>query len=162
MKKNSGFSAQLQEILGDISYADLGAKVGISKQSIGSYINGKRQPKRPTLTAIANVFGVKPEWLNGFDVPKYATEANGHNTLMVTKNNSVDENAELLQLVHDFRLSSPEDRQLILRIASHTAQAASLLFREEDRTRLGLAQAALIQNAEQAHSQDSNPEVEAE
>lgn len=75
MKQIATFQERLKEVIGDYSYSELGAKVGLSKQAIGAYMTGVRVPKRPTIAAIATVFGVSTAWLCGLDVPKYDNES---------------------------------------------------------------------------------------
>lgn len=44
-------------------------KIGLNKASVSQYVNGKNTPSNITAAKIAQVFGVDPAWVNGFDVP---------------------------------------------------------------------------------------------
>lgn len=49
----------------------LADRLGLTPATISRYANGRMAPKVPTLYAMADIFGVNPIWLFGFDVPKY-------------------------------------------------------------------------------------------
>ena len=68
----STFKERFAELVGEEPYRVVGPKLGISKATVGSYITGKREPKRPVLLSIAHAYGVDPLWLSGADVPKYS------------------------------------------------------------------------------------------
>lgn len=53
----------------DVSIAD---QLSVSKQAISAWRSGTRSPKKPTLEAICNHFGVDIAWLMGYDVPRQA------------------------------------------------------------------------------------------
>lgn len=68
-KRISSFPARLDEAMNGMSVTEMSAKLGISKQSVSAYLNGKRKPKPLSLTAMAHILSVDPEWLSGYDVP---------------------------------------------------------------------------------------------
>lgn len=45
-------------------------RVGINKASVSQYVNGRNVPTNTTAKRIAEVFGVNPAWVMGFDVPE--------------------------------------------------------------------------------------------
>lgn len=47
------------------SDTDLGAALGVSKQTISAWKSGKRSPKTPAVRSIAEYFGVGIPWLMG-------------------------------------------------------------------------------------------------
>lgn len=49
---------------------ELAKDLHVSNQTISAWKTGVRSPKEPAIIAIANYFGVKVEWLMGFDVNK--------------------------------------------------------------------------------------------
>lgn len=53
---------------------DIAAELGVSKQTMSSWRNGRRSPKKPTMIEICKKFDVSIEWLMGFDVPRNYTE----------------------------------------------------------------------------------------
>ncbi len=48
---------------------DLADRSGVSKSSISQYINGTHKPSNLSAGRMAEVLGVDPLWLMGFDVP---------------------------------------------------------------------------------------------
>ena len=48
---------------------ELATKSGVSKASISQYVNGSHKPSNISAGKMANVLGVNPMWLMGFDVP---------------------------------------------------------------------------------------------
>ena len=72
MEKIAELSERLNEAIQDKTTATkLAECIGMSKQAISSYITGARAPKRPVINALADVLGVNPLWLMGYDVGKY-------------------------------------------------------------------------------------------
>lgn len=72
MSSTSDFAQRFSELINGESFTSVGEKIGLSKQTVSAYISGVRSPKRPTIQAIANFYGVNPAWLIGLDAPKYA------------------------------------------------------------------------------------------
>ncbi len=70
LKVVAEFSERFNELIDGKSYTQVGAEIGVSKQTVSAYINGSRSPKRPTVVAIASQYGVNPLWLMGYDVDK--------------------------------------------------------------------------------------------
>ena len=66
------FKDRLCELLAEASESDavIASNLGVSKQTISSWKNGIRSPKRPTIEYLANYFGVNVSWLMGYDVPR--------------------------------------------------------------------------------------------
>lgn len=67
---------RLSEALNDkkMKPQDLADKSGVNKGSISLYMNGKGQPGNLNAGKMAEVLGVNPMWLMGFDVDKHETE----------------------------------------------------------------------------------------
>ncbi len=67
------FSKRFSEILENSSENthSLAKKLGLNPATISRYANGLMAPKLPTLYAIADIFGVNPVWLFGFEAPKF-------------------------------------------------------------------------------------------
>ena len=106
MTQVAEFSDRLKELLSDnsdINMADLAKRVNTTKQSIGRYARGERSPKHIVMLEIANVFGVSPAWLAGFDVPKYDIEGK-YGKLPQTEE---DKNAQ--PAIVSVRISSDDD-----------------------------------------------------
>lgn len=73
MLDQNKFIARLIELRDNmgISKAELAEKVGISKQAIGQFENGKTMPSIHTFIALADFFGVSLDYLLGrSDDPK--------------------------------------------------------------------------------------------
>lgn len=56
----------------------LGEKLSLSSGTISRYANGLMAPKIPTVYMMADIFGVDPLWLMGYDVPKFGSNAIPH------------------------------------------------------------------------------------
>lgn len=52
----------------NMTQQELSEKSGVSKSSISHYINGNHSPSNISSNAMAEVLGVNPLWLMGFDV----------------------------------------------------------------------------------------------
>lgn len=65
---------RLREVIGKSTASEFIYNIGggISKQSISSYLSGKRSPKTEFIKAVSDAYGVQIAWLLGYDVPKYA------------------------------------------------------------------------------------------
>lgn len=48
---------------------DISKKTGISESTLSQYLKGYSKPKDERLALLADVLGVDPLWLKGFDVP---------------------------------------------------------------------------------------------
>ena len=48
---------------------ELAGKANIKEQSVSQYINGRNKPSNLSAGAMAEILGVNPLWLMGFDVP---------------------------------------------------------------------------------------------
>ncbi len=68
------FSERLKEILyeNNENPEGLSKKINISPSSLSRYISGKMSPKITTIQVIADLYGINPVWLMGYDVPKYS------------------------------------------------------------------------------------------
>lgn len=73
LKLVSSLSERLSQAISETvgSSTRLADIIGMSKQTISAYVTGVRSPKRPTINIMAQVLGVDPMWLMGYDVPKY-------------------------------------------------------------------------------------------
>ena len=61
-----------------LTQAELGAKIGVSKNSIIAWENGKSEPKGASLNKLADLFGCTTDYLCGLEVPekvKLSTDA---------------------------------------------------------------------------------------
>lgn len=58
--------ARAMEIKG-FNATELAIRSGLSTASISRYLNGIMVPKRPTAIRLAQILGVSPVWLLGFD-----------------------------------------------------------------------------------------------
>lgn len=66
-------ASRLREILDEkrMSQQDLADRSKLGKASISHYVNGSNEPSSKSAFQMAQVLGVTPAWLMGFDVPKY-------------------------------------------------------------------------------------------
>ena len=72
----SSFPKRLAEAMNGMGVTALATKLGVSKQSVSAWLNGTRKPKKLTLTAMAQILSVHPEWLMGYDVNKMGYDVN--------------------------------------------------------------------------------------
>lgn len=77
MKKVAEFTTRLNEVLEayKMGPTELGEKIGKAKSTVSMYMSGERSPKCSTVGEIAQLFGVNPAWLMGFDVEKYLSDS---------------------------------------------------------------------------------------
>ena len=68
-KRISAF--RINEAMNDIgmSQQELADLTKLGKASISHYVNGHHQPGNKAVLALANILGVNPAWLMGYDVP---------------------------------------------------------------------------------------------
>jgi len=101
MKIISNFPTRFSELIDGMSMSEVGRQIGLSKQTVSAYASGDRNPKKPTINAIAAHFNVSPVWILGFDVDKHENKP---------ANISIDElNPKVVEVL--MRLSSlPEDK----------------------------------------------------
>lgn len=64
------FRDNLRELMGDLSVTDFAQKIGLSRQTVGFYLNGDRIPDCETLVQICNKCEVSANWLLGLPGPK--------------------------------------------------------------------------------------------
>lgn len=66
-------SRRLLEAMNDIGIKqrELADKAQIAESSVSHYVNGSHAPSNKTAGKLADILGVSPVWLMGFDVPKY-------------------------------------------------------------------------------------------
>lgn len=68
MKQNTRmpvFRDNLRELMGDLSVTDFAQKIGLSRQTVGFYLNGDRIPDCETLAQICSKCQVSANWLIG-------------------------------------------------------------------------------------------------
>ena len=72
------FAKRLSQLLeqSDENTHTLARKLSLTPATISRYANALMAPKVPTLYAMADIFGVNPLWLFGFDAPKYENKEN--------------------------------------------------------------------------------------
>lgn len=80
----------------DIKAVELSLRSGVLKSSISQYMNGTHSITNVKAGAIAEVLGVNPVWLMGFDVPKYADEKSQQDTYYIDP-----ETAKVAQAIFD-------------------------------------------------------------
>lgn len=68
---NNRFTERFRELVGDATCRDIAPKLKVSRSTVNAYLNGARFPKLTVVDSIANYYGVDPQWLLGYDVPKY-------------------------------------------------------------------------------------------
>lgn len=72
-KKIATFQERFSELIDSSakSRTVIAAEFGVAKQTISAWTTGQTSPRLPVVSSLAEYFGVSPEWLLGFDVPKY-------------------------------------------------------------------------------------------
>lgn len=70
------FRERLMQLQGDLSNVDFAKKLGLSRQTIGCYLNGDRVPDGRIIFQICQICGVSADWLLGLsDVRDHDVEA---------------------------------------------------------------------------------------
>lgn len=71
--KNPETAKRLQEAIrvNNMIPQELADRTGISKASISQYLSGQHKPSNISAGKMAEVLGVNPLWLMGFEVPMY-------------------------------------------------------------------------------------------
>lgn len=71
-KKVSTFAKRFAAVMEETGATakDLSMGLGVSLKTVYSWKSGERSPKPPAVVTIANLFGIAPEWLEGYDVDK--------------------------------------------------------------------------------------------
>lgn len=105
----------------DTAFADM---LGVSKQAISAWKTGARSPKKPTIRAIADYFGVGIPWLMGITDDPTPPETHAAPEL------SPDE----LHLLELYRALSPAGQRIVIR------QCESMV--EESEFRRGVSSAS--------------------
>ncbi len=112
--KTSDFTRRFAELYSDFVYGggtqqEFAKIIGVSRQTVGAWVNGDRSPKRPTVENIASKFGVSIAWLNGFDVEKEASNA----ALPSNHNLSGQDTSKVHEFIRMYSALSEENKQLI-------------------------------------------------
>lgn len=108
----SDFNTRFKEAFGNRSVTEFAMSIGVSKQTISAYLQGKRKPKRPTTEVIAEKLGVSPCWLCGYDVPMLVDKkhnSNDEKKLVVHLNDEKE-----LKLVKLMQTLSDEEKDLLI------------------------------------------------
>ena len=102
------FSKRLRAALKDrnMKQSVLAYRLGCDRSTISNYLSGRYEAKRETITKIAEVLQVSPQWLAGFDVPRDGLTAPSEPQLN-------DGEEKLLEL---FRSVPEQDRDLVLQM----------------------------------------------
>lgn len=76
--KKSLFSTRLKKIMVEknVKAIELANNIGVSKQLISQYLNGKSIPRADTLSKISSYFKVKESWLLGVDIDRRGKKDN--------------------------------------------------------------------------------------
>ena len=127
MHKNF-FSENLRGLIkrANLSYAQLGEAVGVTKQAISDYCNDKATPKSNVLLKLADYFGVSPEYLlNGVE-PQDKREHQELNLSGMAIKNLKDCKPELLDFINamladsDFYTAVDDFRTQLKAVGQHS------------------------------------------
>lgn len=105
------FRERLDELRGQISYADFAALLGISRATVGFYLAGKRVPNAADLKKIAEKCHVSTDWLVGLDAAK-THEQSGFAAKLGLSGETVEKLAIMEDLFRDRNLSGALDALL--------------------------------------------------
>lgn len=105
------FRKRLDELRGQISYADFAAFLGISRATVGFYLAGKRVPNAADLKKIAEKCHVSTDWLVGLDAAK-THEQSGFAAKLGLSGETVEKLAIMEDLFRDRNLSGALDALL--------------------------------------------------
>lgn len=115
---------RLKEALNDNKMIpqELSERTGINKSSISQYVNGSHAPSNISSGKMANVLGVNPLWLMGYDVPKIERPAASSAALPPSR--------EELDLLEAYRNADP-DIQFSVRTILGIKKESSTLSKAE-------------------------------
>lgn len=105
------FRERLDELRGQISYADFAALLGISRATVEFYLAGKRIPNAADLKKIAEKCHVSTDWLVGLDAAK-THEQSGFAAKLGLSGETVEKLAIMEDLFRDRNLSGALDALL--------------------------------------------------
>ena len=110
-KRLSAF--RINEAMNDIgmSQQELADLTNLGKASISHYVNGHHQPGNKAVLALANVLGVNPAWLMGYDVPKY--DRNSRIIVPKRNNSDAEEIKKAIKLYRKYMNASLDIRKAI-------------------------------------------------
>ncbi len=91
-----------------IKAQDLADQSNVSKVSISQYVNGTHAPSNVSAGKMAEVLGVSPVWLMGFDVPMYDTKE-------ITAQQMILTDPEEQEIIHRYRTADDLDRAIVKR-----------------------------------------------
>ena len=104
--RGKGFLPErLQEALGGMTCEEFAQRFDYKPKIISDYLEGKRKPLNATLFQMATDLCVNPEWLYGFDAPKYKKPTPEDGGGLSEKD---------VRLIAWFRSLPPEKRKAIL------------------------------------------------
>jgi len=119
----SNFAERLKECLeneASISATTLADNIGLSKQAISMYLSGSRNPKRPTIKAIAEALNVNEAWLMGYDVPMRKTLSTEPTNLEETLVAQNEAERRLLVMCRKVENSTPEEKEELANLFEST------------------------------------------
>ena len=103
----SEISKRLNEALSDknITKAELARRANITRQALNSYLVERTRPSHEVIVSLANVLGVNPAWLDGYEEPKYKS----------TNQHEVDIDDDDVIFTYEGRKIPKEDLEMIKR-----------------------------------------------
>lgn len=114
-KKHTVSAERLAEAMAEagLKAQDIVNRTGITKASMSHYLSGYYCPTSSKAEKMAEVLGVSPVWLMGFDVPKVdymVRDKNGNSYIIET----MEPHDKVYDLSADYRRLSPESQKRLL------------------------------------------------
>ncbi len=132
---------RLNELLGGMSSTEFAKKIGLSRQTVGFYLNGDRIPDSETLLQICEKCGVSADWLLGLtpeDTPDQTTRSvceytglSAHAVDILHSQQNVYELGFIRRFIDSIVTSGNDDLWKVPELIHKAAQAAVIAEREQ-------------------------------
>lgn len=101
-----------------INQTELCKRTGIQKSTMSNFVNGRREPNRDSLFAIADPYHINPAWLMGYDVEMYlGTDYDKSIKDIVSKVNEI--NSDAMQLLIEFNKLNKNGKKELMRYIAY-------------------------------------------
>lgn len=112
----------------ELTMAEFGNRIGVSKQTISNIENGNRQPTEHIIKSIVREFHVRPEWLRDGEGEMFDKQSGLLEKLRHEYNLTDLETA----IIAEFIQMNPRERELMLEYGRNLLQKAEMRLVEEE------------------------------
>ena len=112
----------------ELTMAEFGSRIGVSKQTISNIENGNRQPTEHIIKSIVREFHVRPEWLRDGEGEMFDKQSGLLGKLRHEYNLTDLETA----IIAEFIQMNPRERELMLEYGRNLLKKAEMRLAEEE------------------------------